>query len=75
MPWSEACTMDLRYVFIQDWLTSKDVSGAAERAGISRKTAYKWIGRFHEGGKGGLGDRPRRPLSCPIPPRSRWRRR
>ena len=65
MPWSEACTMDLRYVFIQDWLTSQDVSGAAERAGISRKTAYKWIGRFHEGGKGGLGDRPRRPLSCP----------
>lgn len=65
MPWSEACTMDLRRQFIDDWLTTRDVSGAADRAGISRKTAYKWIERFRERGRAGLQDRSRRPLSCP----------
>ncbi|HYB98942.1 MAG TPA: IS481 family transposase [Candidatus Limnocylindrales bacterium] len=65
MPWSEACTMDLRIAFIHDWLASGDVTNSAERAGISRKTAYKWIGRYHESGKGGLGDHSRRPRRCP----------
>jgi putative transposase len=65
MPWSEACTMDLRLAFIEDWLTSNDVTGSCRRAGISRKTGYKWIGRFHARGDPGLADASRRPETCP----------
>src|SRR5258708_6005025 len=35
--------------------------------GVSRATAYKWVGRSGEGGVGGLLDRPCRP--CHSPPR------
>jgi len=36
-----------------------------ERYEISRKTGYKWLERFREGGRLGLEDRARTPLSCP----------
>jgi transposase len=29
------------------------------RYGISRKTGYKWLARFDEGGRASLGDRSR----------------
>jgi len=32
---------------------------------ISRKTGYKWLRRFAEGGEAALADRSRRPPSCP----------
>jgi putative transposase len=35
------------------------------RFDISRKTAYKWIDRYEDGGPAGLSDRSRRPQSCP----------
>jgi transposase InsO family protein len=35
------------------------------RYGISRKTGYKWLSRFDEGGRTGLQDRSRAPLHCP----------
>jgi transposase len=35
------------------------------RYGISRKTGYKWLDRFDQGGRDGLGDRSRAPLRCP----------
>jgi len=35
------------------------------RYGISRKTGYKWIGRYHAEGPAGLVDESRRPRSCP----------
>src|SRR2546428_5008810 len=35
------------------------------RYGISRKTGYKWLDRFDEGGREGLGDRSRAPQRCP----------
>jgi transposase InsO family protein len=35
------------------------------RYGVSRKTGYKWIGRFEEEGRHGLGDRSRAPKTCP----------
>ena len=41
------------------------VTELAERFGISRKTAYKWIDRYEDGGPPSLVDRSRRPLSCP----------
>ena len=33
------------------------ISELADRAGVSRKTAHKWIARYHEGGTEALADR------------------
>lgn len=41
------------------------VSELADRFGISRKTAYKWIRRYQADGAGAMADRPRSPRSCP----------
>ncbi len=42
-----------------------NVSEFCREQNISRKTFYKWVSRFTEGGWDALGDRPRRPLRCP----------
>ena len=43
---------------------------AAESLGVSRATAYKWLGRYRAEGPAGLADRPSRPHHCPhaLPP-------
>ena len=38
---------------------------AAEAAGVSRTTTYKWVRRFREEGTSGLGDRSSRPAAMP----------
>ena len=38
---------------------------AAQAAGVSVRTAYKWLGRFRAEGWAGLQDRPSRPHACP----------
>jgi transposase InsO family protein len=38
---------------------------AAESLGVSRATAYKWLGRYRSEGRGGLADRSSRPRRCP----------
>jgi transposase InsO family protein len=38
---------------------------AAESLGVSRATAYKWLGRYHAHGQAGLADRSSRPHRCP----------
>lgn len=38
---------------------------AAQAAGVSVRTAYKWLRRFREEGETGLMDRSSRPHSCP----------
>ena len=45
-----------------DW----SVTEAAEAAGVSRQTAYKWLNRFKEGGREALEDRSSRPRRIPI---------
>ena len=42
---------------VQGW----PVAHAAEAAGVSRQTAYRWLKRFREEGEAGLQDRSRRP--------------
>lgn len=42
-----------------------DVASAAEAAGVSERTAYKWLRRSRDGGVVGLGDRSSRPRRCP----------
>jgi transposase-like protein len=54
--------MSLRKEFIM--LASQDCANISElcrRFGISRKTAYKWLGRYGKAGDEGLQDRSRRP--------------
>tara|TARA_Y100001951_G_scaffold3646_1_gene2466 strand:- start:20751 stop:21638 length:888 start_codon:yes stop_codon:yes gene_type:complete len=41
------------------------VEDAAQAAGVSVRTAYKWLKRFREEGEIGLMDRSSRPHSCP----------
>ena len=41
------------------------VTELSERHGVSRKTTYKWIGRYEAEGPDGLVDRSRRPHHCP----------
>lgn len=66
MPWREASRVSLRREFVA--LASHpeaNVSALCRRFGISRKTGYKWLGRFEAEGAAGLRDRSRRPRSCP----------
>ena len=41
------------------------VGRAAEAAGVSRRTAWRWLSRFRAEGEAGLVDRSSRPHSCP----------
>ncbi len=41
------------------------VRHAAEAAGVSERTAYKWLARFRGGGAAALGDRSSAPRRCP----------
>lgn len=66
MPWQEKSLMDQRTQFIADYQRGVfTVVELAARYAISRKTAYKWIDRYAEGGPAGLVDRSRRPTHCP----------
>lgn len=57
MPWKTTCQKEQRWRFIQEYLRHKTtVNALSRRWGISRKTAYKWIGRFHERGRFGLAN-------------------
>jgi transposase InsO family protein len=45
---------------------------AAEAAGISRRTAFKWLKRYRSEGENGLRDRSSRPLSMPRQTPPSW---
>jgi putative transposase len=60
MPWKETCRMSERAALIERWRSGElSASELAAAFGVSRKTVYKWIGRHHEEGLGGLADRSR----------------
>jgi len=66
MPWMEVDKVSLRREFV----LSARVEGANIRKlcreySISSSTAYKWLGRYAEGGIEGLHDLSRRPLRSP----------
>jgi putative transposase len=66
MPWKEASPMSERIRFIHDHqLGVYDMTELCQRYGVSRKTGYKWLSRFSEGGYDALKDRSRSPHSCP----------
>jgi transposase InsO family protein len=56
--------MDERLRFVVDCLSGDEtMSALCADYGISRKSGYKWLGRYHEFGPEGLHDRPRAPLN------------
>lgn len=58
--------MDERAKFIEEWLRRRQPTAQlAEQFGVSRKTAYKWLERFHQGGLAALTDASRAPLARP----------
>lgn len=64
MVWRETGIMDERVRFIADWLADENtMSELCAAYGISRKTGYKWLGRYRELGPEGLHDLPRAPLN------------
>lgn len=66
MPWDQTSAMDQKRLFIADYLSrSFAIVELCERYGVSRPTAYKWIGRFLDRGYSGLDELPRRPNRCP----------
>jgi putative transposase len=66
MPWKGVTVTEERQRFLEDHkLNYYSVSELAERFGISRKTAHKWIGRYEEDGQAGYQEQSRRPHSCP----------
>src|SRR4029453_13279225 len=67
MPWRETSPMDQRLRFIGDYRRG-DVafSELCDRYGVSRKTGYKWVGRYEAGGPAGREDVSRPPHSFPT---------
>ena len=66
MPWLETDAMNERLKFVQDAQSDRfTMAELCARYGVSRPTGYKWIARYAEEGRRGLGDRSRAPQTCP----------
>jgi putative transposase len=68
MPWKETCVPDERLRFVLACLDEDDddsMAAVCRRFGVSRRTGYKWLARYKEGGPGGLAERSRAPLTSP----------
>jgi putative transposase len=66
MGWMETCAVAERTRFVMA-VEKREESFAAvcRRFGVSRKTGYKWLGRYQADGVMGLVDRSRAPLTHP----------
>ncbi len=66
MAWETTNVMDQRKRFVLKALDpSSCMAELCREFGIPRKTGYKWVKRFQEGGYGGLEDLSRRPRGSP----------
>jgi transposase InsO family protein len=66
MPWNKESLLDQREELVRRALSGEvRVTELCETVGISRKTAYKWLGRYHTGGVGWSRDHSRRPFHSP----------
>jgi putative transposase len=60
MPWQETCPVNERQQFVDDYQDGLwTMTELCLRYGVSRKTGYKWLERFAEGGWLALEDQPR----------------
>jgi len=63
MPWKEQSKMSERVRLINDYVSGDfGVSELSMEYEVSRKTIYKWIGRYESDGWEGLKDLSRAPL-------------
>src|SRR6266566_3078245 len=66
MGWMETCAVDERMRFVMAIEGQEEAFAAVcRRFGVSRKTGYKWLGRYREAGVQGLTDWSRAPLNHP----------
>ena len=66
MPWLETSPVEQRERFIRDHRGALyTMAELCARYDVSRKTGYKWLARFDEGGRRELQDRSRAPHQCP----------
>lgn len=66
MPWRQVTSMSEKKEFIRLAVREgANLSRLSRYFQVSRKTAYKWLGRFDQEGLAGLADRSRRPRSSP----------
>lgn len=64
MPWNTQNNMNQRSKFVLEaQKPGANISELCREFGISRKTAYKWLSRYEEGGVAGMADQSRRPKS------------
>ena len=63
MGWTETCAVDERMRFVMAIEAQEEpMAAVCRRFGVSRKTGYKWLERYREGGVEGLVERSRAPL-------------
>lgn len=66
MAWGVVSLMSLRQEFVElSEQKTVSFSEMCQRYGISRKTGYKWLGRYRKQGAKGLIDQSRRPKNSP----------
>ncbi len=66
MPWKETCAMDQRVQLIGDWLKQEyTIKELSEQYRVSRKTVYKWIGRYEGKGLSALEELSHTPHTHP----------
>ena len=66
MSWQETCVMEQRIQFVIDVEDGTyNMTELCESYGISRKTGYKWLGRYEPGNPETLRNRSRAPHSHP----------
>lgn len=66
MPWEQVTVPQSRKEFVLlACQADANISQLCERFGISRKTAYKWLGRYAQDSSEALQDRSRRPHASP----------
>jgi len=67
MPWKETTHVSQRHEFVLlAQQEGADLSLLCRRFHVSRKTGYKWLKHFRQGGADGLRDRTRRPHASPA---------
>ena len=62
MPWKGVTVREQRQRFLEDFrLNYYSITDLAERFGISRRTAHKWVNRFEKHGQEGFHEHPSPP--------------
>jgi transposase InsO family protein len=66
MVWKERSHVDERVLLVGEYLKGeRPMTELCREFGVSRKTSYKWVARYHHEGPAGLSDRSRAPLTHP----------